>query len=558
MSITQHTAEPGVVPFPLDREAAYLDRGAWQALTIAEQFRRIAGAHPDRPAVLFGDSSYTFAELDAESDSIAAGLSELGLRPGGAVLLQVRNSASAVAAWYSLLKAGLRPVCTLPLHRRNELAGIIDRTRPVAHLVDADNLGFDLVAFARELAEDDGSPRVVLTLTDDDRGVNLMRLGQGIDASAARQTVDDIQSGLDTNGIAVFQLSGGTTGIPKVIPCLHAAYWSYATHFATAMQWSSDDRVAYFGPFVHNAGTVIGLHGPHSVGACAVLGTPGADELFTVIARHDPTSLPLGPFAYDAVLDPRMYAAPSLRRVLFWGRQVPRAHFEALESHAVWGGQVFGMSEGLCMTTPIDYSFEARLRGIGVPIAPDDEVRLLAAGTEDEVPDGEIGEMAARGPYTTCGYFDADDYNGAAYTSDGFYRSGDLMRRQIVDGVPVYSIEGRIKDLISRGGEKISTAEVEMLVVLHSGISEAAIVAMPDDRLGERACAFVIGPGEPVTLAELRDHLATLGVAKYKWPERVVWLAELPRASEVGKIDRLALRDLAAELRAEIGLNRRA
>jgi 2,3-dihydroxybenzoate-AMP ligase len=543
---TEPTPAGGYVPYPGEFATRYLEQGIWGRETIADHFHATALRYPHQAAIVSSGVSLTFAELDKVTDRRAAGLLELGLPAGGAVLLQVGNSVETVIAWYALLKAGLVPVCTLTHHREHEITGIASQTQPVAHLVDAGSSGFDLVSFALKLAADADDGRIVLASGDPGPAAGAVpfgQLGEAIDAASARATVESVQSRLHEQSVAIFQLSGGTTGIPKVIPCLQSAYWSYASEFAKAMRWSAEDRVAYFGPVVHNAGTVIGLHGPHSVGATAILGAPSYDAMLSMVSNDAPTCLPLAPFAYDAVFDDRFYTAGSLKQVLFWGRQVPRPNFEALQERGIWVGQVFGMGEGLCMTTPVDYPFEARLAGVGVPISALDEVRLVVPGTEEDVAEGEAGEMIARGPYTIRGYLGAPEHNAVAFTPDGYYRSGDLMSRQLIDGVPCYTVEGRIKDMINRGGEKISTEEVEYLLVKHEDIAEAALVAMPDDRLGERACAFVVGTGAGrVDLAAMQEHLSALGVSKYKWPERLEWLDELPRVSELGKVDRKQLR----------------
>ncbi|MBF6370840.1 AMP-binding protein, partial [Nocardia puris] len=127
----------------------------------------------------------------------------------------------------------------------------------------------------------------------------------------------------------------------------------------------------------------------------------------------------------------------------------------------------------------------ARATTVGTPIAPDDEVRILEPGADTELPDGTVGELCCRGPYTIPGYFDAPEHNRSAFTPDGFYRTGDLARIVVIDGVRYVSIEGRIKDLINRGGEKINAEEVELLLVRHPNVANAAVVAMPDPRLGE-------------------------------------------------------------------------
>ena len=539
----------GVVLYPQEIEVDYLQKGVWKPGTIAEHLHTVALEWPERPALVSESGTLTFAELDAVTDRRAAGLVELGLPVGGRVLLQLHNRPSTVVAWYALLKAGLVPVCTLPIHRHHEISEIGRQTAAIAHLVPADNPKFDLVEFA--LAESAGSDRERMIITcEGERGagtVSFDDLGSEVDPALARQMITSIQEAMGPQSVAAYQLSGGTTGIPKVIPCLQASYWTYATDFAAAREWTCETRVSYAGPIVHNAGIVIGLHGPHSVGAALVLGSPTLDSLFWTLTDGRATDAFVGPFAYEAVHDRRMGDAKHLKRALFSGTKVSEDHFRALEARGIWAGQVFGMGEGLCATTPVNYPRSARLAGVGVPISEFDEIRIFYPGTEDEVGPEEVGELCARGPYTIRGYLNAPDHNRDAFTADGFYRSGDLVCERIIDGVRCLTIEGRIKDMISRGGEKISTAEVELLLMSHPDIDEAVLVPVPDVRLGERACAFLTGPAGEVSLEEVRRHLDSLGVAKYKWPEHLVWLDALPRASEIGKIDRRLLRRQAAE-----------
>lgn len=551
MTRMTRSADPRLVRYPDSVAAAYRAAGAWRTHTIAEEFHAIAVARGKHPALQCGSMVYSYAELDRRSDQFAAGLIEVGLHPGDPVLMQVHNSPHAALAWYGLLKAGLIPVCTLALHRGHEIGEISRRTRAVAHLVDATTSDkFDLVAFAHEVAHGHPTLRHVLTIgAPAAAGTTAVEaLGEHIPADEARALVERIQAGLADDDVAAFQLSGGTTGVPKVIPRLQAEYWYNAELYAGWLGWNGSDRVAYVGPLMHNAGIICGLHGPHSAGATTILGTP-QQAIVSLLTDTDATDIVLGAVAFDVAIDPGLEAARSLQRVVFSGKKVPATHFDALERRGVWAGQLFGMGEGLCLTTDRDAPRPVRATTVGTPLSPLDEVKIYEPGTETEVPDGESGELCCRGPYTLPGYYDAADHNRVAFTADGFYRTGDLAARRNFDGHLCYSIEGRIKDLINRGGEKINADEIENLLVSHPAITEAALVPVPDPRLGERACAFLVGTRR-VELTEVQQHLDQLGVAKYKWPERLEWLDEMPRASEVGKIDKKQLRILAAELRA--------
>jgi non-ribosomal peptide synthetase component E (peptide arylation enzyme) len=199
----------------------------------------------------------------------------------------------------------------------------------------------------------------------------------------------------------------------------------------------------------------------------------------------------------------------------------------------------FGMSEGTLFFVTKDLPEEARMESVGKPVSPDDEVRLCDENGAD-VPEGDIGELTVRGPYTLRGYYRASDYNQRQFTADGFYRSGDLMRRHPSGA---YLVEGRIKDLVNRGGEKISAEEVENLILMHPAVRNAACVPYADEVLGERMCACVIlRAGQELTLEELTTFLLGLGIAKFKLPERLEVVDDFP-LSAFGKVSKKTLAD---------------
>jgi non-ribosomal peptide synthetase component E (peptide arylation enzyme) len=535
-----------VVPFPAAAVRRYREAGLWGTRTIADELRSVAAAHPDRDAVAAHDGRITFGELDTRTDLVAADLAARGLVPGDPVLFQVTNRLDTVVAWYGVLKAGLVPVCTLAAHRGHEIGEISRRVGAVAHLVEAGTRGVDLVAFAAEQQRDHPTLRHVLVLHE-----LVAAAGNPV---AARAAVDAIQRDLDPDGVAVLQLSGGTTGVPKVIPRLHAEYWYNAAAYARSWGWTPATRVAHLIPVIHNAGIVCAVHAAHSVGACVVLGTPDLDVSLPLMAAERATHVLLGHGHYGALAHPAFGAATTaVTQVVLSGAKVPPALFDELERRGLWSGQLFGMGEGLFLTTPPAAPREARATTVGIPLSPLDEIRVHEPGSAEEVPDGEVGELCCRGPYTLRGYLDAAEHNARAFTPDGFYRTGDLAAIREIDGLRCVSIEGRIKDLINRGGEKINAEEVELLLLRHPRVVAAAVVAMPDPRLGERTCAYVVADG-PFGLADAREHFAALDVATFKWPERIEQRDEIPR-TQVGKTDKVRLH---AEIAALVASGARA
>ncbi|WP_030169822.1 MULTISPECIES: AMP-binding protein [Actinomycetes] len=544
-----------LVDYPPDRAEQYRRSGSWTDQPVADRLHRTVLRYPDRVAVVTDTGSLTYDELGRRTDQIAAGLADVGLEPGDPVLFQVTNRIETVLAWYGCLKAGLVPVATLAAHRGHEIGHISRAVGAVAHVVEA-GLSFDLVSFAQEQADGHPTMRTVLTVgaADDVDGTHAVEtLGSDIADDVARERVERIQAAIDPLDVCAFQLSGGTTGVPKVIPRRHVEYWDNARLYAERLGWTEKTRVAHLIPLIHNAGVTCALHAAHAVGACLVLGTPDAASAFRLMAREQATDVLIGHGHYQAVTsaafdEPR----PHLRTVVLSGaKPSPDLFARADGGDGQRAGQLFGMSEGLFLVTPLDAPQAARSATVGTPVAVDDEVLILEPGSEAVLADGEVGELCCRGPYTIPGYFDAPEHNRAAFTSDGFYRTGDLASFTVIDGVRYVSIEGRIKDLINRGGEKINAEEIELLLVKHPAIANAAVVAMPDPRLGERTCAYLVAAqGDTVSMAEVQRHLDALGVAKFKWPERLEWLTALPQTN-VGKIDKKQLRaDVVAKLAA--------
>ncbi|WP_433496976.1 AMP-binding protein [Sphaerimonospora sp. CA-214678] len=542
-----------VVPYSPDRVARYLSAGVWSTEPLAARFRAVALAHGARKAVIGRDGSMSYEELDLRTDQVAAAFLGRGLRPGQPVLMQVDNGVQGVVAWYAVLKAGAIPVATLAGHRAHEVGHIAGIVGAVGHIVDdARPERFDMVAFARERAVE--SPTLSLLFTVGSRrevdAEAIEDLGVDIEPGEARRAVDAAQADIGPEDVAVYQLSGGTTGAPKVIPRLHGEYWNNGLAWARALGRSERSVTCHAAPFIHNAGITCGLHATHSVGGCIVLPPTERTAALRMMRDHrvDDTIFGHGMFSW-IMAEEYAEAGEHLRTVVLSGAKVPDEVFARVESFGARVAQTFGMGEGMFTLTPFDAPRELRSATVGPPMTTDDEVRILEPGGEEELPDGEIGELACRGWYTVPGYFAAPEHNQRAFTADGFYRTGDLARVEVHDGLRYLSIEGRIKDLINRGGEKVNAEELEQLLCRHTSIEEAAVVAMPDEHLGERVCAYLVSTDPDLGVPELQVHLDGLGVAKYKWPERVEIIGSLPR-TQVGKLDKKALRD---DIAARVG-----
>lgn len=546
------TTSADVPAHPDGRMARYRDSGAWRSLPVGEELHQMAEIHADRDAVIDTQRSLTYRELDRRSDQVGAWLISKGLRPGDTVLFQTANRVETIIAWYGVLKAAAIPVCTLLRHRAHEIGAISEIVTPVAHIIDGEGSAEELHALARDNAEQHPSVQVFLAVGRDPDAADVHRIdrvGEDIAPADARGAVLAAQQSIKPVDVAVFQLSGGTTAAPKVIPRLHGEYWSNAVEESAALGRDENARIGHALPIVHNAGVVHALFGAHCVGGCLVLMdfTPPDQMLATLIACRVNDMMIGTPFL--GLLDlPRWdELRRGLCRLCYAGSKLPHEAYARISEQGIWIGQLWGMAEGPWLLTRIDAAAEVRKDSVGVPLYADDEYKI----TDDKgialVAEGQTGLLWFRGPSTIAGYAAADAHNKNAF-DDGFLNTGDLARIvRHTDGSTSVAIEGRVKDVINRGGEKINTEEIEMLLLKHPGIVEAAVVAVADPRLGERACAYLVAPPghQSIDLAQLQQHLETLGVARYKWPERLEWLADLPRTNTL-KIDKKALREQAA------------
>lgn len=546
---------PGVLAYPPALVNSYRAAGLWNSRTIAQELQASIDGFGSSLALVDPNIQLTYNELGEITDRIAAGLLGLGLKPGERVLFQVTNHAWAVLAWYAVLKAGLVPVATLAQHRWHEISAISQQCKPAAHLFEPAFVGHDIRQLATEIARTNSSLRVKLTVgtghghRDEVSIESLADPDTSIDGP--RRLVDEVQQTMSPDSVAVLQLSGGTTSVPKLIPRLHAEYWYNSRAWAGAMNITDDSVALHLLPLVHNAGIICALHASHSVGGCFATSPPDNDGFLRAASRAAITHMLMTrPIVRVIQADPQLRGALTGLRTIAWAdRAVPPSVIEEFETDTCKVIQMFGMGEGLCMLSDRNAPTAIRHGTQGAPVSAYDEVRVYKPETEDPVPPGRHGEMCVRGPYTIRGYYAAPERNAAAFTSDGLYRTGDIVTEVRYDGRSYYRLEDRIKDLINRGGEKINAEEVEELLLDHPDIDRAAVVAMPDDRLGERACAFlVLRPDvDRIDLEAVKVHLHARGVAKFKWPERLEVRADLP-LTNIHKVNKAILRQQIADI----------
>ncbi|WP_038493299.1 (2,3-dihydroxybenzoyl)adenylate synthase [Janthinobacterium agaricidamnosum] len=537
---------PGFTPWPEQAAAAYRAAGYWTGETFGAMLRRRARQFPERLALVCGARRWTYPELDRRSDQLAAGLARLGIGARDRVVVQLPNIAEFFAVCFALFRLGAVPVFALPAHRRTEIGYFCSHSAAVAYIIADTDGGFDYRQLARQVLAQHSTALQVIVAGDAQEFCALDSLYDEPRAFAEPRADD----------VAFLQLSGGSTGLPKLIPRTPDDYLYSIRASADICGLTPETIYLCALPVAHNftlssPGTLGVLH----AGGCVVMARRASpDDAFPLIAaeRVTLTSLvpPLAMVWLDAVGNgQRRHDLSSLQLL-----QVGGAKFTAEVARRVQPvlgcalQQVFGMAEGLVNYTRHDDSEALVAQTQGRPISAADEVRVVDDEDRDVAP-GAVGHLLTRGPYTIRGYYQAPEHNARAFTADGFYRTGDLVS-QLPSGHLV--VEGRAKDQINRGGDKVAADEVENHLLAHPNVHDAALVAMPDAYLGERSCAFVIARGEAPGAMALAGFLRERGIAHYKIPDRIEFVDRFPMTG-VGKVNKRVLRERIAQTLAQAG-----
>jgi 2,3-dihydroxybenzoate-AMP ligase len=529
--------------YPPDFAARYRAKGYWRGESFGAALRGWATRYGDRTAVVDGGTRLSYWDLDNRADRLAAGFAGHGIRPGDRVVVQLPNTAAFLEVVFGLFRLGAVPVFALPAHRESEITYFCAHSEAVAYVIPDVHERFDhrtLAAAALNAAPTlrhvfvAGDPGPYTALSDVDRAPRMLE-------------------NPDPGALAFLQLSGGSTGLPKLIPRTADDYL-YSVR-ASAEICGLDTSTVYLCalPAAHN----FPLSSPGTLGVLYAGGTvvmcprPDPATAFPLIARERVTITalvpPLALVWLDAALRHGAQGLESLRLLQVGGAKLSAE--VARRVRPVLGcelQQVFGMAEGLVNYTRHDDPDETVETTQGRPISPDDELRVVD-DDDNDVPPGEAGHLLTRGPYTIRGYYRAEAHNRTAFTADGFYRTGDVVR---ITSTGHIVVTGRAKDQINRGGEKVAAEEIENHLLAHPAVLDAAVVPVPDEYLGERTCAFVVPREgcEAPTGGQLRAFVRSRGLAAYKVPDRVEVVAQFP-VTGVGKVSKSALR---AALRAHV------
>ncbi|CAI1789531.1 2,3-dihydroxybenzoate-AMP ligase [Serratia marcescens] len=532
-------------PWPAEFASRYRERGYWTDKPLTEILDR--QANNDAPAIIDAQGSLTYRELQQRSDRLAAALLRRGVKSGDTALVQLGNVAEFYIVFFALLKIGVAPVNALFSHQRSELNAYAEQIKPALLIADRQHGLYADDQFLNTFRDVHPSLRVVALRSQPEGELALAAwLDEASDGFVAQPSAAD--------QVAFFQLSGGSTGTPKLIPRTHNDYYYSIRRSVEICRFDAQTRYLCALPVAHNypmsSPGVLGVF--YGAGLVVFAADPDAAQCFRLIEQHQINVTALVPPAVTLWL----------QAIEEWGGNAQLASLKLLQVGGAKLGetlaariqneigcqlqQVFGMAEGLVNYTRLDDDERHILTTQGRPMSPDDEVW----GADDDgnpLPAGEVGRLMTRGPYTFRGYYQSPAHNADAFDADGFYCSGDLISIS-EDGY--ITVQGRQKDQINRGGEKIAAEEIENLLLRHPDVINAALVSMPDALMGEKSCAYIIA-NAPLKPVVLRRHLREQGVADFKLPDRFIQVDSLP-LTPVGKVDKKRLRQqLDAQLQTQ-------
>lgn len=522
-------------PWPDNFAQRYRERGYWIDKPLTDILLR--QANNDAVAMIDAQGSLSYRQLNQQSDRLAGALARRGLVAGDTALVQLGNRNEFYVVFFALLKLGVVPVNALFSHQRNELQAYAGQIQPALLIADRQHPLFANDDFLDAFRDQHPSLRQVALLHE-------AQSERSLAAWIAEEQGTYFPSPTAADQVAFFQLSGGSTGTPKLIPRTHNDYYYSIRRSVEVCRFDQQTRYLCALPIAHNypMSSPGGLGVFYAAGQMVIATDPSAQGCFQLIEKHQINVTALVPPAVTLWLqaieqEGNNQALASLQLLQVGGAKLGETLAARIQTEiGCQLQQVFGMAEGLVNYTRLDDDPQHILTTQGCPMSPDDEL-WVADEQGNPLPAGHIGRLMTRGPYTFRGYYRSPAHNAEAFDDNGFYCSGDLISLT-ADGY--VKVEGRQKDQINRGGEKIAAEEIENLLLRHPEVINVALVSMPDELMGEKSCAFVVSHQELKSVV-LRRHLREQGVAEFKLPDRFVRVEQLP-LTPVGKIDKQRLR----------------
>ncbi|HHN9426304.1 TPA: medium-chain fatty-acid--CoA ligase [Escherichia coli] len=526
--------------FNEQRRAAYRQQGLWGDASLADYWQQTARAMPDKIAVVDNHgASYTYSALDHAASCLANWMLAKGIESGDRIAFQLPGWCEFTVIYLACLKIGAVSVPLLPSWREAELVWVLNKCQAK-------------MFFAPTLFKQTRPVDLILPLQNQlpqlQQIVGVDKLAPATSSLSLSQIIADntpLTTAITTHGdeLAAVLFTSGTEGLPKGVMLTHNNILASERAYCARLNLTWQDVFMMPAPLGHATGFLHGVTAPFLIGARSVLLDIFTPHACLALLEQQRCTCMLGatPFVYDLlnVLEKQPADLSALRFFLCGGTTIPKKVARECQQRGIKLLSVYGSTESsphavVNLDDPLSrFMHTDGYAAAGVEIKVVDDARKT-------LPPGCEGEEASRGPNVFMGYFDEPELTARALDEEGWYYSGDLCR---MDEAGYIKITGRKKDIIVRGGENISSREVEDILLQHPKIHDACVVAMPDERLGERSCAYVVlkAPHHSLSLEEVVAFFSRKRVAKYKYPEHIVVIEKLPRTAS-GKIQKFLLR----------------
>jgi 2,3-dihydroxybenzoate-AMP ligase len=536
----------GFRPYETEDGEKYNRLRWWAGLTFGDILDKAADIYPEKEALVDGEKRLTYSRVRDHVNRLAVSLMALDLKPLDRAMVQLPNWHEFVFAYFALQKIGTIPILILPRHREYEINHIARLTEAVAWILPEKHKGTNYGPILQSVLKENHSLKYSITVRG--RGeAGRLRLDALIDdpepdegalRRLARRRPDPME-------VAHMGPTGGTTGLPKVVPRTHNDYLCRVEYLARSWELESRDTLLLVAPVTHDLTFSVGLCSAiFTFARTVMLDDTGAESICRIIEKERVTAIAWTPTLAHRVLQYERlkdFNLTSLQKIYCGGGmsspELIRSASEKLGCRVLNG---YGGTEGMSTLPRLHDDLERKCLTVGRPTCPYDVYRIVDTGGR-EVPPNVPGELAVKGPGIFTGYYKMPGENAQVFDREGFFRTGD---QAMIDDAGDIVLTGRLKDIIVRGGENISPVEIENLIIAHPDVEAVAVIGMPDPVMGEKACAYIQPrQGKQIPLEEIKAFLRKRGASVLQYPERVEMVDSLPVVGSKGLVDKKALRE---------------
>lgn len=545
----------GTIPYREEDVKRYIEKGWWRGITLGDLLDRAADMHPDKEAFVDRVSRYTYGQAREKVDKLALGLMRLGIKPLDRVLIQLPNWNEFVFAYFACQKIGAITVLLIERYRPYEIDRLINITGATSWIVPKSTHKIDFVPIINDVLQDHPEVKNVVTVRGNVNQPGFTSMESLIDGSELTPENLDLLTARNPDPMQVAHMgpTGGTTGAPKIVPRLHNSLVCGVESCSMSWDQHCEDINLIAGPIGHDLSFTKGFLGAIITQGKVIFQTELDNEsICKCIEREKVTSIIWVPTLAKRLVqydDLNNYDLNSLRKMhSAGGASHPDLVKEVIDRLDMKFFNGYGGTEGMtCITRNID-DYQTICCTVGRPTFPHDHYKVVdTAGKELGI--GQQGQLLVKGPCVFSGYFNNPEENEQVFDSEGYFKTGDLA---VINEKGYISLTGRIKEMINRGGESISSSEIEQLINRHPSVAVCAVIPMPDPLMGERVCAYVEPKSDGhLTFEEIISFLKDQKASVLQLPERIEFVDQMP-VTATEKLNKKALRaDIEKKLSAE-------